>query len=79
VAVAAAVAICVELGFVETKVGMVTGMLVVGRVGAAVGLGVQPERTRHGRNNKIKMDLIIFDGCIVFLLGWKMLIKPIIL
>jgi hypothetical protein len=32
-------------------------MFVDGGIGAGVGLGVQPERTKLGRNNKIKMDL----------------------
>jgi hypothetical protein len=32
-------------------------MFVDGGIGAGVSLGVQPERTKLGRNNKIKMDL----------------------
>jgi hypothetical protein len=48
--------------------GMVVGMLVAVGIGAAVGLGVQPESIRLARTIKTKMDLKIFDGFIAFLL-----------
>jgi hypothetical protein len=62
-------AVVVAEGMAVWAGGPAVGKFVAVGIGAAGGLGVQPERTRFGRNNKITMDLIIFDGCIVFLLA----------